>query len=373
MALSQFPILIQRYLAHQLDLARHVAWFEVDADRVVRTVGGRMTYYRFDASVVGQRAELAFPYLAGMFEDAAPRYVLPFVQMPGGGLADIHVVTTSSEDNDEERTYGIILDTSSEAYRLEAVQQSRNEHVLRGISTMHASLLTLLGARDALLLRSETRATAKEAPSADSSESTWLRVLSPLPTWAGALTEGADSRTDDDQLLLHVDTFPFLEAFLPEAQEFWDSKSRGLLQSTPWVQTDGQGSELSLQASAVHLESHGGLLIVEVLGTTYHEKRTLLQRARERSLEQERLSRALAHQQYMLDYISRDLAEPVQRSLIRIEELLADTNVQGPVEEILEAVRRECNEHVDGVRKILAVFGRHTGIQGGTKPGQPGE
>ncbi len=355
---------MQSYLAHQLDLARHVAWFEVDENRIVRAVGGRSTFYRFDAAVIGQHAEVAFPYLTGMFEDVAPRYVFPFVQMPSGGLADIHVVSVRGEHGGIESTFAIILDTSSEAYRLEAVQQSRNEHALRGISPMHASLLTLLGARDALLLE-PARDTQQEASPAFA----WLRVLSPLPTWADALTQSkhvdsaAATRTAaDGKMLLHVDTFPFLEAFLPEAVEFWRSKSRGLLQSTPWVQTDGNGNEISLQVSAVHLENHGGLLIVEVLGSTYHEKRSLLQRARERSLEQERLSRALAHQQYMLDYISRDLAEPVQRSLIRIEELLAERNVQGPVEEILEAVRRECHEHVDGVRKILAVFGRHTSI-----------
>src|SRR5262245_42868161 len=71
---------------------------------------------------------------------------------------------------------------------------------------------------------------------------------------------------------------PFLETFLVDAEEFWQSDCDGVLRSDAWV------DDHPYEALAVR-----GYLLIRQLGAEYDERRQSLQMARVEKLEQERL------------------------------------------------------------------------------------
>lgn len=89
-------------------------------------------------------------------------------------------------------------------------------------------------------------------------------------------------------LLPFEDRFLFLENFLVDARDFWSQAVPGCLESGPWTEVDADGNELALEAKAITHEK-ARLLLIERLTREYKELGEILQRAREGSLEIERL------------------------------------------------------------------------------------
>ncbi|MCS7023422.1 MAG: HAMP domain-containing histidine kinase [Bryobacteraceae bacterium] len=58
-----------------------------------------------------------------------------------------------------------------------------------------------------------------------------------------------------------LEAFPFLEAFLLEAREHWESKASGCCRSGIWTQKDRNGSERSLAAAATRIAGERALLV----------------------------------------------------------------------------------------------------------------
>ena len=120
------------------------------------------------------------------------------------------------------------------------------------------------------------------------------------PAWClDFLGQGDSGHRLDEQFL-------FLQTFLDEAREFWDQQRPGRLVSGPWTEADGRGVERTLQASAVfHRESR--FLLLELLGKEFAETQSVLQRARELTLDLERLGRVA---------LALERADPGERSLL---------------------------------------------------------
>lgn len=81
---------------------------------------------------------------------------------------------------------------------------------------------------------------------------------------------------------------PFLENFLVDAELHWDSGAKVPSKSGPWIETDDQGLELSLEATAVSVGAEC-IIILNSLGLEYEQKLQNLQIARENLLTQEDL------------------------------------------------------------------------------------
>ncbi|MDM8550935.1 ATP-binding protein [Desulfobacterales bacterium HSG2] len=81
-----------------------------------------------------------------------------------------------------------------------------------------------------------------------------------------------------------VDRFPFLENFLTDAKDIWMKDEKAMLKSGPWTETDISGNDHELEATAISL---GGtkLLLIEKARFSPDERRDILQRGRESSLE----------------------------------------------------------------------------------------
>jgi two-component system, sensor histidine kinase and response regulator len=106
----------------------------------------------------------------------------------------------------------------------------------------------------------------------------WFVHFYPAPTRAGDCVRPQDA-------------FIFLEYFLAEADSFWNGDAGGRLNSGPWSEIDSAGKLYHFEASALKIGNRR-LLAIELLRVSYEEIQTLAQKAREKSLDYERLARA---------------------------------------------------------------------------------
>ena len=115
-----------------------------------------------------------------------------------------------------------------------------------------------------------------------------FNFLSAPPDWFAHLYPEPVSPS---QAIRPQEAFPFIEHFLSEAEAFWQAHSAGALKSGPWSESDAEGKLYHLEASAVCIDNRR-LLLVELLRLSYQEIQALAQKAREKSLDYERLARA---------------------------------------------------------------------------------
>lgn len=113
---------------------------------------------------------------------------------------------------------------------------------------------------------------------------------------------------------------PFAEHFGPLAEQFWADSSVSPLKSGPWIETDADGQEYSLELVALNVNDRPTMLL-QLLGQDHTEKRLILQHLREKGLDYEVLfktQRALR--------IAHDLLLVKQRKLK--EDLAAAAEIQ---------------------------------------------
>ena len=83
--------------------------------------------------------------------------------------------------------------------------------------------------------------------------------------------------------------FPFIENFLIDAQQLWDSNANHQrIISGPWVEQIEDRTEVALEARAVNWNSQK-LLFIEILDSSYQQNQNFLQRGREGVLQKNML------------------------------------------------------------------------------------
>ncbi|HEY7544516.1 MAG TPA: response regulator [Blastocatellia bacterium] len=110
-----------------------------------------------------------------------------------------------------------------------------------------------------------------------------FKLISNAPTWFIKLFPQAASQSENFDLRSSF----FLDHFLSDAETFWQSASGGRLRSGPWNETD----DIQLEASALRIGSRR-ILVIEPFRFDYREVQPLAQKARDKSLDYERLARA---------------------------------------------------------------------------------
>jgi PAS domain S-box-containing protein len=113
-------------------------------------------------------------------------------------------------------------------------------------------------------------------------------LIGDVPAWFERIYPGAFSSAEGFSL---TEKLVFLQSFLSEAEEFWLANASGRLKSGSWSETDASGVEHNLEASAVSL-GDSKVLLIEPLKFTHEEMQTIVQKAREKSLDFQRLARA---------------------------------------------------------------------------------
>jgi signal transduction histidine kinase/CheY-like chemotaxis protein len=128
----------------------------------------------------------------------------------------------------------------------------------------------------------------------------------PAPAWLGEF----DFHDGDD----FTESFPFLEIFLPDAEEHWAGAKTEPLYSDVWTQTGRSGQDRHLRAAAATV---GGapVLCIEHPQSLYGETQAVVQHAHDTALAYERiakLSRALADANEELAMRNREVQRATQ-------------------------------------------------------------
>jgi signal transduction histidine kinase len=179
------------------------------------------------------------------------------------------------------------------------------------------------------------------------------------PPWLSELGIGGNSDP--------LEAFPFLEAFLVDAESVRQSSGRRL-DSDVWVQNGPRGTEYALQASAV-LVLNRRLIVVRLLGAEFERRRLTLQSARQTQLSYERLAdakqgleirnlemeRVNQLKSEFLANMSHELRTPLN-SIVGFSSLLAEEG-HGPLNAeqkgYVEHVRRSARHLLDLINDII--------------------
>ncbi len=83
---------------------------------------------------------------------------------------------------------------------------------------------------------------------------------------------------------------PFLRDYLADPHPVWEGQSDRLEKSGPWTESDRQGGTMTLEASLLSIGSRK-LVLIERLGLDFEDMRSIVQRARERMLAEDRTAK----------------------------------------------------------------------------------
>ena len=155
-------------------------------------------------------------------------------------------------------------------------------------------------------------------------------------------------------LLTLVDRSPFLDAFLSEAGEHWNSAAETPIGSGVWVERAADGREIPLEAQAWRVGARR-ILSIHSPREQFQEQSRVLQTARDSSLVHERLLKEIQKKEILLHCIIHDLSQPLAAMRGCFDVLSRDP--AAPESKRLLEVGRQQSERQDAmIREILHAF-----------------
>lgn len=178
-------------------------------------------------------------------------------------------------------------------------------------------------------------------------------VAAALPDWAFELRRSGQE-IDWTGPFDASDVFPFLGAFLPEAEDAWRGYGHSRADSGFWTEMDRDGREIHLEASALRVGDAFALVILRN-ERMFLKEHTLLQRARELRLTHDSLMREIESKDILVHAIVHDLAAPMH-SIMGVLSLLAETALPDAARSWLEIAEKAADRQRELIADILDVF-----------------
>ncbi|MEY2562124.1 MAG: hypothetical protein QOH88_317 [Verrucomicrobiota bacterium] len=176
-----------------------------------------------------------------------------------------------------------------------------------------------------------------------------LRLQGNPPDWLRSVWP---TLTESDATL--PDSSPFLENFLVDARECWSAGEGQRVRSGPWTEQTADGSEVSLEATALTV---GGrpILLLERLGDVFEAKKSMLQKARETVIAYQRLNSETQKKEILLNCISEEMNAALANVItaLRLIELERDP---ARIATLLGLASRATAEQQTLINKVLNVF-----------------
>ncbi|AFY33133.1 sensor histidine kinase KdpD [Calothrix sp. PCC 7507] len=160
--------------------------------------------------------------------------------------------------------------------------------------------------------------------------------------------------TSGMEILIPTETFPFLENFLIDAEEFWQNNSKTKISSGLWTDKDLTGKEYHFEASAISLNNRK-ILLIESLEDVYQEKQYIIQKAREHQLNHQQLLKDNQKKEVLIHCIIHDIAGQLS-SINCCFALLELENLTPKGQERLEIGRMQSIKQEMLIREILDAF-----------------
>jgi signal transduction histidine kinase len=155
------------------------------------------------------------------------------------------------------------------------------------------------------------------------------------------------------------EVFPFLSAFLPEAEAAWQRDPVARVDSDLWTEVDASGNELHLEATALRVEEARGLVIMRN-DRLFLERQTLLQRARELRMTHDALMKEIEHKDILVHAIVHDLAAPLH-SIMGVLSLLDEQPLGDPSAQWIKLATQAAKRQRELITEILDVFSAEGG------------
>lgn len=151
-----------------------------------------------------------------------------------------------------------------------------------------------------------------------------------------------------------ADRSPFLEAFLSEAEEHWNSNAETSLSSGTWIERVSADGEIPLEARAWRVNGRR-ILSIQRQQEEFQERTRVLQTARDSVLVHERLLREIQKKEILLHCIIHDLSQPLTAMRGCFDVLARET--ASPGSKRLIELGRQQSEHQDSmIREVLQAF-----------------
>jgi signal transduction histidine kinase/ActR/RegA family two-component response regulator len=148
-----------------------------------------------------------------------------------------------------------------------------------------------------------------------------------------------------------IEAFPFLEVFLPDAEEFWANPGgRSALYSDLWTQNGATGNELHFCAIAVAGEQQ--FLLIESAEQRFQQTQSFIQYAHEATLAGEQIAKLTEAKTEFLARMSHEIRTPMN-ALLGMVELLSETPLNDEQRKYLQVFQRAGDNLLNVVNDIL--------------------
>ncbi|HEV2101718.1 MAG TPA: ATP-binding protein [Candidatus Acidoferrum sp.] len=188
--------------------------------------------------------------------------------------------------------------------------------------------------------------------------------IASLPKWFSELWMEAGRISGPIPL---TEQSPFLENFLLEAEDFWNSPVSAACQSETWIEKSASGREIPVQAKALFLEGKRILALFSP-ESQFREQVKVLQTARNALLDHERLAREIQKKEILLHCIVHDLSQPLSVMHVAMDSL-SEESISERSKQFLTLGKHASAQQEMMIRQILQTFSDdlRTSLDAGTE------